>query len=115
MIEMRVTTCSASIAAHAAQRQLTIAAQKEARYGEPLPPRYRRARPLVSARVRRPDGSSKGPANGAVMGEDQNGNPVVVSVPGCTQKSTMRRNMTNLEDIIADDGQPQSAIPTRCR
>jgi aminocarboxymuconate-semialdehyde decarboxylase len=36
------------------------------------------------------------------MGEDQHGNPVVVSVPGCTQKSTMRRKMTNLEDIIAD-------------
>jgi aminocarboxymuconate-semialdehyde decarboxylase len=44
----------------------------------------------------------RGPANGAVMSEDQHGNPVVVSVPGCTQKSTMRRKMTNLEDIIAD-------------
>ena len=44
----------------------------------------------------------RGPANGAVMGEDERGNPVVVSVPGCTQKSTMRRKMTNLEDIIAD-------------
>ena len=43
----------------------------------------------------------KGPANGAVMSEDANGNPVVVSVPGCTQKSTMRRTMTNLDDIIA--------------
>ena len=43
----------------------------------------------------------KGPANGAVMGEDENGNPVVVSVPGCTQKSTMRRRMTNIDDIIA--------------
>jgi len=43
----------------------------------------------------------KGPANGAVMGEDDKGNPVVESVPGCTQKSTMRRKMTNLEDIIA--------------
>src|SRR6185295_17300460 len=35
----------------------------------------------------------KGPANGAVMGEDAKGNPVVVSVPGCTQKSTMRKSM----------------------
>jgi aminocarboxymuconate-semialdehyde decarboxylase len=43
----------------------------------------------------------KGPANGAVMGEDADGNPVVISVPGCTQKSMMRRSMTNLEDIIA--------------
>ena len=44
----------------------------------------------------------KGPANGAVIGEDKNGNPVVESVPGCTQKSNMRRRMTNLEDIIED-------------
>jgi aminocarboxymuconate-semialdehyde decarboxylase len=43
----------------------------------------------------------KGPANGAVMSEDAKGNPVVVSVPGCTQKSTMRKSMTNLVDIIA--------------
>jgi aminocarboxymuconate-semialdehyde decarboxylase len=43
----------------------------------------------------------KGPANGAVMSEDANGNPVVVSVPGCTQKSVMRKRMTNLDDIIA--------------
>jgi aminocarboxymuconate-semialdehyde decarboxylase len=43
----------------------------------------------------------KGHAHGAVMSEDANGNPVVVSVPGCTQKSTMRKSMTNLEDIIA--------------
>jgi aminocarboxymuconate-semialdehyde decarboxylase len=42
----------------------------------------------------------KGPANGAVMGEDADGNPVVVSVPGCTQKSVMRRSMTSLDDII---------------
>ena len=41
----------------------------------------------------------KGPANGAVMSEDANG-PVVVSVPGCTQTSSMRRSMTNLDDII---------------
>ena len=44
----------------------------------------------------------KGPAHGAVMGEDAKGNPVVVSVPGCTQKSNMRKTMTNLQDIIAD-------------
>ena len=41
----------------------------------------------------------QGPAHGAVMGEDANG-PVVVSVPGCTQKSSMRRSMTNVDDII---------------
>lgn len=43
----------------------------------------------------------KGPAHGAVMSEDPNGNPLVVSVPGCTQKSLMRKTMTNLDDIIA--------------
>jgi aminocarboxymuconate-semialdehyde decarboxylase len=43
----------------------------------------------------------KGPAHGAVMGEDEKGNPVVISVPGCTQTSSMRKNMTNLDDIIA--------------
>src|SRR5262252_986506 len=42
-----------------------------------------------------------GPANGAVMGEDARGNPVVVSVPGCTQASVMRTTMTNFDDIIA--------------
>ena len=41
----------------------------------------------------------KGPANGAVMGEDDNG-PVVVSVPGCTQTSSMRRSMTDVDEII---------------
>ena len=45
----------------------------------------------------------KGPANGAVMSEDARG-PVVVSVPDCTQKSSMRRTMTNLDDIIRDMG-----------
>lgn len=44
----------------------------------------------------------KGPAHGAVMGEDSNGNPLVVSVPGCTQTSSMRKSMTNLDDIIRD-------------
>jgi aminocarboxymuconate-semialdehyde decarboxylase len=46
----------------------------------------------------------RGPAHGAVMSEDANGNPVVVSVPGCTQKSVMRRTMTRLDDIITDMG-----------
>jgi aminocarboxymuconate-semialdehyde decarboxylase len=44
----------------------------------------------------------KGPAHGAVMTEDARGNPVVASVPGCTQKSVMRKTMTRLEDILAD-------------
>ena len=44
----------------------------------------------------------KGPANGAMMSEDANGNPLVTSVPDCTQKSLMRRTMTNLDDIISD-------------
>jgi aminocarboxymuconate-semialdehyde decarboxylase len=44
----------------------------------------------------------KGPAHGAVMGEDKNGNPLVVSVPGCTQTSSMRRRMTDLDAIIED-------------
>jgi len=43
-----------------------------------------------------------GPANGAVMSEDAKGNPVVVSVPDCTQRSVMRRSMTDLDTIIAD-------------
>lgn len=42
----------------------------------------------------------KGPDYGAVMSEDERG-PVVVSVPGCTQDSSMRRTMTNVDDIIA--------------
>ena len=44
----------------------------------------------------------KGPAHGAVMSEDEKGNPLVVSVPDCTQRSVMRRTMTNMDDIIAD-------------
>lgn len=44
----------------------------------------------------------QGPANGAVMGRDDKGNPVVVSVPGCTQKSVMRRNMTEFDLIFKD-------------
>jgi aminocarboxymuconate-semialdehyde decarboxylase len=42
-----------------------------------------------------------GPENGAVLSEDAKGNPVVVSVPGCTQRSVMRRSMTDLDSIIA--------------
>jgi len=42
----------------------------------------------------------KGPAHGAVMSENEKG-PVVVSVPGSTQTSSMRRTMTNIDDIIA--------------
>ena len=54
----------------------------------------------------------RGPANGAVMGEDANGNPVVVSVPCCTQKSVMRKTMTNLDDIIAAlSEQPEPGRP----
>ena len=44
----------------------------------------------------------EGPKYGAVMGEDKNGNPVVESVPGCTQKSVMRRRMTEFDIILAD-------------
>lgn len=43
-----------------------------------------------------------GPRHGAVMAEDKNGNPVVVSVPDCTQRSVMRKSMTHLDDIISD-------------
>jgi len=43
----------------------------------------------------------KGPAHGAVMSEDDKGNPVVVSVPGSTQTSIMRRKMTDVDEIIA--------------
>lgn len=43
----------------------------------------------------------RGPANGAVIGEDGKGNPVVLSVPDCTQRSVMRRAMTDLDAIIA--------------
>lgn len=44
----------------------------------------------------------RGPQNGAVISEDAKGNPVVVSVPDCTQRSVMRRSMTDLDTIIAD-------------
>ena len=42
----------------------------------------------------------EGPRHGAVMGEDDNGNPVVISVPDCTQRSVLRKSMTRIEDII---------------
>ena len=45
---------------------------------------------------------SEGPANGARMGKDNAGNPVVLSVPGATQTSTMRRNMTDIHLIIKE-------------
>ena len=45
--------------------------------------------------------SKKGPAHGVVMGEDAKGNPVVELVPGSTQRSVMRKHMTNFDDIIA--------------
>jgi aminocarboxymuconate-semialdehyde decarboxylase len=44
----------------------------------------------------------EGPANGAVMDRDDKGNPVVMSVPGCTQKSVMRRNMTEFDLIVKE-------------
>src|SRR4051812_10640697 len=44
----------------------------------------------------------EGPANGARMGKDNAGNPVVLSVPGATQTSAMRRNMTDLDLIIKE-------------
>jgi aminocarboxymuconate-semialdehyde decarboxylase len=44
----------------------------------------------------------EGEANGARMGRDASGNPVVQSVPGATQSSTMRRNMTELDLIVAE-------------
>lgn len=44
----------------------------------------------------------QGPRHGAVIDEDAKGNPVVVSVPDCTQRSVMRRSMTDLDTIIAD-------------
>ena len=44
----------------------------------------------------------EGPANGAVMDRDDKGNPVVMSVPGCTQKSVMRRNMTEFDLILKE-------------
>ena len=44
----------------------------------------------------------EGEANGAKMGRDMVGNPVVVSVPGGTQQSSMRRNMIEPELIIEE-------------
>ncbi len=45
---------------------------------------------------------TKGPANGAQMGFDDKGNPMVLSVAGSTQTSVMRKNMTNLDDILRE-------------
>ena len=42
----------------------------------------------------------EGPRHGAVMGEDENGNPVVMSVPDCTQRSVLRKSMTRIPDIL---------------
>jgi aminocarboxymuconate-semialdehyde decarboxylase len=44
----------------------------------------------------------EGPANGAKMGRDKNDNPVVLSVPGATQSSTMRRNMTDIDILMKE-------------
>src|SRR3954467_7484470 len=44
----------------------------------------------------------EGEANGAKMGRDELGNTVVVSVPGGTQRSVMRRNMIEPELILAE-------------
>ena len=45
---------------------------------------------------------NEGPANGAKMGRDANGNPVVQSVAGGTQTSVMRRNMIDLDLMIKE-------------
>jgi len=44
----------------------------------------------------------EGPANGAKMGRDKDDNPVVLSVPGATQTSSMRRNMTDIDLLIKE-------------
>jgi aminocarboxymuconate-semialdehyde decarboxylase len=44
----------------------------------------------------------EGPANGAKMGKDDAGNPVVLSVNGGTQTSVMRRNMIDLDIMIKE-------------
>ncbi len=44
----------------------------------------------------------EGEANGAKMGRDDHGNPVVQSVPGGTQRSVMRRNMIDLDLMIKE-------------
>jgi len=43
-----------------------------------------------------------GPANGAKMGRDKDDNPVVLSVPGATQTSSMRRNMSDIDLLIKE-------------
>jgi aminocarboxymuconate-semialdehyde decarboxylase len=44
----------------------------------------------------------EGEANGAKMARDEQGNTVVVSVPGGTQRSALRRNMIEPELILAE-------------
>ncbi len=44
----------------------------------------------------------EGPANGAKMGKDAEGNAVVLSVNGGTQTSVMRRNMVDLDLMIKE-------------
>ena len=44
----------------------------------------------------------EGPANGAKMGRNAAGDPVVQTVPGATQSSTMRRNMIELDLLIKE-------------
>jgi aminocarboxymuconate-semialdehyde decarboxylase len=70
--------------------------------------RYRYTKPVIDAHMHwYPQAFvdlmiKKGPAHGAVMGEDDKGNPVVISVPDCTQRSVMRKTMTRMEDILQD-------------
>ena len=44
----------------------------------------------------------KGEANGAKMGRTSTGDPVVQSVPGGTQASVMRRNMTDFDLLLKE-------------
>ena len=44
----------------------------------------------------------EGPANGARMGKSPAGDPVVEHVPGATQTSNMRRNMTDIDLLIKE-------------
>lgn len=44
----------------------------------------------------------EGPANGAKMGRNAAGDPVVQTVPGATQSSTMRRNMTDIDLMLEE-------------
>jgi aminocarboxymuconate-semialdehyde decarboxylase len=44
----------------------------------------------------------EGPANGAKMARNAAGDPVVQAVPGATQSSTMRRNMTDIDLMLQE-------------